>query len=127
MSAFQGFSKVRIMFESYNDEGNNLFLDNIIISGSCLPEKEPDELVFRTYPNPTTDELTVEFYHEIGEDIEIELFNLLGQRLWKDSFYAETGEVSHQIYLGGLATGTYLLRLTGTTETGTRKLVKLYE
>lgn len=127
MNDFQGFSKVHLMFESYNDNGNNLFIDNVILSGSCLPDKEPDELVFRTYPNPTSDEVTLEFYHETSEEIEISVFNLLGQRLWRDSFFANVGEVTHQLYLGSLAPGTYLVRLSGSTETGVRKIVKTYK
>jgi hypothetical protein len=127
MNDFQGFSKVHLMFESYNDNGNNLFIDNVILSGSCLPDKEPDELVFRTYPNPTNNEVTLEFYQEASEEIEISVFNLLGQRLWRNSFFAEVGEVTHQLSLESLAPGTYLVRLSGSAETGVRKIVKTNE
>ncbi len=123
MSDFQGFSQVQIMFENVNDNGNNLFIDNVILSGSCLPEKAADELVFRLYPNPTSSEVTLEFYHEVAEMIEIEVFNLLGQRLLKNSFYADIGEVSHSLWLEGMAPGTYFVRLAATTEQGVRKIV----
>lgn len=127
LSKFQGFSNVHIMFESFNDNGNNTFIDNIILSGSCLPEKEPDELVFRLFPNPSSNDVTVEFYLESGAEVAIELFNLLGQRLWRDHFFAETGEVSHTLQLQGLAPGTYLVRLRTAAEMGVRKVVKTYE
>ena len=35
LSDYDGLSNVIIRFESYNDNGNNIYLDNIVISGNC--------------------------------------------------------------------------------------------
>lgn len=36
LSEFDGESDVRIKFETYNDYGNNIYVDNIELSGNCL-------------------------------------------------------------------------------------------
>ncbi|TNF28090.1 MAG: PKD domain-containing protein [Bacteroidetes bacterium] len=41
LSAFDGESNVRLRFETYNDYGNNIFIDNIQISGNCFFAPEP--------------------------------------------------------------------------------------
>jgi PKD repeat protein len=37
LSNFDGESEVHLMFESYNNSGNNIYIDNIQLSGNCLP------------------------------------------------------------------------------------------
>ncbi len=39
LSAFDGEPNVRIKFESYNAGGNNIFIDNVQLSGNCLPNE----------------------------------------------------------------------------------------
>lgn len=41
LSAFDGEPNVRLRFETYNDYGNNIFVDNIQISGNCTFAPEP--------------------------------------------------------------------------------------
>jgi serine protease len=40
LSDFDGEGDVRIKFESYNNNGNNLYIDNVRLSGNCLPTEE---------------------------------------------------------------------------------------
>ena len=41
LSAFDGQQNVRLKFETVNDYGNNIFIDNIELSGNCVFEQEP--------------------------------------------------------------------------------------
>jgi serine protease len=41
LSAFDGQQNVRLKFEVYNDYGNNIFIDNIQVSGNCVFAPEP--------------------------------------------------------------------------------------
>ena len=41
LSAFDGETNVRLKFETLNDYGNNIFLDNIEVSGNCVFAPEP--------------------------------------------------------------------------------------
>lgn len=41
LSAFDGQPNVRLRFETYNDYGNNIFIDNIQLSGNCFFAPEP--------------------------------------------------------------------------------------
>ncbi len=36
LSAYDGYPDVRLKFESFNSQGNNLYLDNISVSGECI-------------------------------------------------------------------------------------------
>jgi len=41
LSNFDGESNVRLKFEIYNDYGNNIYVDNIQLSGNCFFQPEP--------------------------------------------------------------------------------------
>ncbi len=41
LSNFDGESNVRLKFEVYNDYGNNIYVDNIELSGNCFFQPEP--------------------------------------------------------------------------------------
>lgn len=41
LSVFDGEPNVRLKFETYNDYGNNIFIDNIQLSGNCVFAPEP--------------------------------------------------------------------------------------
>ncbi len=41
LSAFDGESNVKLKFEIYNDYGNNIYVDNIQVSGNCFFAPEP--------------------------------------------------------------------------------------
>lgn len=83
LSDFDGEKNVRIMFEAINGSGNNLVLNNIVISGACEnaeplgAEKkviESSQVFF--YPNPTTGILNVQGNSEI---LSIEIYDLNGR------------------------------------------------
>lgn len=78
----------------------------------------------RIYPNPTNGKLTVEAAIREGEDLSIDIFDLLGQRV---SSFIVTGPsgtyLRREIDLGDQADGVYLLRLAGSEEGTPRKFV----
>ena len=55
ISPWAGQRNIKILFESYNRHGNNLFLDNISISGPTgIQDAGNNREEIRIYPNPTT-------------------------------------------------------------------------
>lgn len=45
LSAYDGEADVRLKFETYNDYGNNLYIDNIQVSGTCNSVVVPEVIV----------------------------------------------------------------------------------
>jgi hypothetical protein len=123
LNEFQGFSQLRLRFETYNAGGNSLFIDNIQLRGSCLPNKREDELVFRVFPNPTSGNLELEYYQESQENMRLSLLDLLGRKLWETEFLAAPGDINKAVQLEGIASGTYFLQLRSEGASGVKKIV----
>ena len=75
-----------------------------------------------TYPNPARGRTTVRFAIPEGNaasDVTLRLYDVLGRQVRKVRAGAEAGRHELQLDTGGLASGTYFLRLTagGTTRT----------
>lgn len=103
---------------------NNLYLDNINLAleaSTGIAELEVSDL--SVFPNPNTGQFTVNYSLSAAADINIELYNLLGQRV----DVLENGTVgagSHQITVdNNLPEGVYTLRLAGNGQVVTQKIV----
>jgi len=77
-----------------------------------------------TYPNPVSEQATVEFAVREKEDVTIALYNTLGQRvktLYRDTPRAEeTQRVT--VSTDGLSSGLYIVRLEGSSVTATQRI-----
>ena len=74
-------------------------------------------------PNPTAGQAQLTATFEQPVDVQLELVNLLGQRLWTTSV-ERTASLTQEVDLSAFADGIYLVRLTVAGQTMTRKLVK---
>jgi len=72
---------------------------------------------FTVYPNPVKDILNLSYTENISN---VEVFNLLGQKMLAKSIDANQGPLD----LSGLATGSYLVKVTSGSETKTIKVLK---
>lgn len=81
---------------------------------------DEDSILFQTYPNPTTGEMTVALNHPVPE-LSIQLMDLSGNHILDRSF-----NVAHQlsIDLSDQPSGVYLLRLVSERSVSTHKVVK---
>ena len=79
------------------------------------PMREP--LVVNAYPNPFTDQLTVEIKNIRAQQVEVQVIDLQGRVLQQQQFRNALG-VPLSINAGDLPSGTYFLSVR--TETGTR-------
>jgi hypothetical protein len=66
------------------------------------------------YPNPSTGQFTIEMDNPEREDIDMEIINLLGQRIFRQK-YESFGEARfiRTIDLGNQARGAYFMRING--------------
>jgi len=81
--------------------------------GTSIQQIDEGETSITVYPNPATDYLTVEISSDKYDRFDIELFDLLGQKLfvrYEEDQYSTTN--IYTINTSALAEGIYLLRLT---------------
>ena len=117
----------RYKFQFENDNGNNMYIDDInIYSGSMANLTEIEAIAsIDVYPNPTTNETTISVQTNRDELVTIEAYNALGERV--DLIYSAHLPAGFHTLLWNtetLATGIYTLRITSGTTVQTSRIVK---
>lgn len=87
-------------------------------------ELEKSLLDLQVAPNPFTDELRVQFSLEERKSLNIEIFNMLGQRLLLEKVEALSGNNQYQLDTSELPNGAYLVSLTSEEGIVSIKVVK---
>lgn len=114
LSAWAGMGSIQVMFETYNYFGNNLFVDNVLISPlTGIPTNISDELV-RFFPNPTTGEVNILVPDGVGPAV-ITVVNPQGAVV-KEIDVREGSTI--RTNLSEFGKGVYFIRVTG--EAGTQ-------
>jgi hypothetical protein len=70
------------------------------------------EIEITIFPNPNSGSFNISLFGNIYGNIDAEIFNLLGEKVFKTSFYKTKNETSLQVENLLLANGIYLLQLT---------------
>lgn len=123
ISPWVGQRNIKILFESYNHGGNNLFLDNISISGlTGIQDAGNNHEEIRVYPNPTTGFVNL-FISNPSSRIDLSVINLQGQTVYTDHFSAKTGNLEKQFNLSGFAKGVYFFRIMSDQSTTVKKVI----
>ncbi|MGA3013687.1 MAG: PKD domain-containing protein [Bacteroidales bacterium] len=118
-----GMRNVKIMFESFNYHGNNLFIDNVSISaptGITQTSNKNEDLWL--YPNPTTGIVTL-FMLNPASRIDVSILNLEGATILTDHFTAKTGNFEKQFNLSGFTRGVYFFHIISNKSTTVRKVI----
>jgi hypothetical protein len=106
---------VKLRFEDYSKGGNNLYLDNINIYSN------PDHLKVSIYPNPSSSIVNIEVDLPSQEDVSIEVFDLLGRTLLKQTL-TNTNSFLGSIDVSTLPAGIYLVRIIANNQKIVKKL-----
>lgn len=83
--------------------------------------------IFRIYPNPTSDEATIEFTAPRKEDIKIYLFNANGEIIATYDHAAVSGLNTKVVDTFHLSSGVYVVSIQMGEELVTGRLVKMKE
>jgi len=111
LSAFIGEPQFKLKVETVNAFGNNIFVDNIRIEGSCQQATEIQDIAVETwhvYPQPATDDLTIEGpqqYTPLG----FVLYDLAGRSL--RSWRMEGNDGKYMLTVGEFPPGVYVLEI----------------
>ena len=108
---YTGKSNVRLAFVATNDNGNNIYLDNIEFFQDDDPTPPKIENQFVVYSSDTNPfDLKVTFNLEEKQTARIALYNMMGQLLL-DNELPETLNQTYTLDLSNESTGIYIARL----------------
>lgn len=122
----------RVKFQFEGDDGNNFFLDDINIyqgSPSDDPvvglESEEELAMFSIYPNPTNNELNVQFDAQNSSNYSVKLIALDGRIIRENPIHANGGTNLIFMDISEIPAGTYFIQLTdqATGLSGLKKLI----
>jgi len=123
LAAYAGKSNIKLMFESYNRNGNNLYLSDILIQGEVgIREQAVDIEGISIYPNPSHGLFTLEC-KVCTEAQHLSILTTEGLEVYTRNIQESRKSMKETIDLRGLAKGIYFVRLTGNNGTKAGKIV----
>ncbi len=114
---------VRLKFEFTNSQGNNIYIDNINITGNLTAVGELSSLTdFAVYPNPTEGDIHVSFGLENKLPVSISILDITGRivMIRKDNYNSGNHDV---IFTDKPVPGIYMISLTAGNDIITQKLI----
>lgn len=118
-------TNVRFKFEFTSGGGNNLYIDDINISGPTgVSDLQSQLTAFAVYPNPASDKATIGISLESGQEVLLKVYDMIG----RETATLANGNLvsgSHQYELNtsDLPKGIYLVRLNVGGSSFVQKLV----
>ena len=110
---------IKIAFETYNQYGNNLYLDNIEISNAVgIGQKKAMENTFSLFPNPVHGEVTLIYYRK-ASDARAEVYTTEGERILSKKI----GRGKNYLHLKNRSAGIYFIKVCSDNGTQTKKLI----
>lgn len=118
-----GRPNVRFRFEFTHDTGNNIFIDNINLTGLVgIDEVNADKANVNVYPNPSSSTTFVDFNMTLSGAVRIEVTDTRGRLI--STFTDELPAGAHQYTMpADLNAGVYFVRLLFGDNTVTKKVV----
>ena len=110
---------IQIAFETFNQYGNNLYLDNIEISNSVgIFSHTEEQQTFSLYPNPARKELTLILYKK-EKNAVVKVQNTEGKTIIEQP----VRQGRNRMILEDIVPGIYFVTLLSDGSTQTRKLI----
>lgn len=123
LSEWAGITGVKVMFETYNFFGNNLYVDDVLITNSVGTE-EPSlgsEPSIKLFPNPSKGTVNVAI-NDINGNMNLSVTNSVGNKVMEKEMNISSSYQT-QIKLEKYGTGIYLIKFT--TDDGYVKTEKI--
>ncbi len=123
MTPWAGMENVKLMFESFNRRGDNLFLDNIMISGiTGIPENTKSNSGIMIFPNPSNGVFNL-LIPKGNPHMEMRVTAPGGQVVYQEKLTNEESSFTRQINLSHLTSGVYYLYLTSESINRVEKII----
>ncbi|HSN50639.1 MAG TPA: PKD domain-containing protein, partial [Bacteroidales bacterium] len=123
LTSWAGLGNVKIMFEAFNRGGNNLFLDNIMITDvTGIPGTIRNNSGISIFPNPSTGIFNLVIPK--GNPLtEMDVTAPGGQIVYKEKLKNGESAYTHQINLSHLARGVYFIHFKSNTSNSVEKII----
>lgn len=102
----------------------NVPADNCIYAGLGNEEVELNNSHLQAYPNPITNISNLIFMHNMAEEMNVEVINMLGEKVFVNRFFVDFGENKYVINLDKFPAGLYFIRLEGRSNAYVTKIIK---
>jgi PKD repeat protein len=123
LADYAGMSNVKLMFEAFNRNGNNLFLTDIMVSGEVGINNKPLDMDgILIYPNPSKGLFTLECRQCKG-NMHLSVISQDGLEMYVHDIPASIQPVKEVIDLRQLSKGIYFIRVTNNQQTHVGKLI----
>jgi hypothetical protein len=117
LTPWAGNQDIKLMFESFNYYGNNLFLSDISISGPVgQADKTLAETALKISPNPSDGVFMVSMSACKG-DVNLVVSDVTGKTVFSENFHCQDGSFAKQLNLSHLNSGLYYMH--GNFKSGT--------
>ncbi len=80
--------------------------------------------LYRIYPNPLKDNITIEFNSEKTGNVDISIYNIFGQEIKNISNISTIGYNRYDLDLKELIPSTYILKISNGSKISTHKIIK---
>jgi PKD repeat protein len=117
------FQSACYLQDKFYAEGDNVFLDNIMISNMTGLLDGNHQAGVLTYPNPANTVLNYSA-NGTGSDITVKVMNLQGQTISEESISGYYDGDIRQVNTAELSNGIYILQISGDMGTTVKKFVK---
>ncbi len=129
LSEYQG-EVVMIEFalqSNFSIEDHGFFVDNVRLDNSpvsVIDKFSTTNIELNVTPNPVTENASIDVAVSDAGDMNIELYDLLGNKLMKiDDSYVQPGNYNYDINLNNYSNGTYLIKVYLNGNVRTLKLI----
>lgn len=112
-----------IVFDNYAPLATN-YTSTTVINPVSVSEHSSNIFNLIIYPNPTNNFLNIEMNLKETASLTMELFNLIGEEVWKTEKIAATGFFKKQINISEFSKGIYFLKIATAKGMNVIKIVK---
>ena len=116
-----GEENARLAFIVTNDNGNNLYLDNIEFFIDDDPSPVKINSAYKVYPNENPSSFNITFNLIEKENAGLQVYNLMGQIILENDL-PETLNQTYTIDFSGQSSGIYIVRVKTTSEVSATKI-----
>ncbi len=121
LNAYSG-EQIIIRFVNLNKNGNSTYIDNVFTDG-ILATNEFDVSAVSLYPNPTSQEFTLNLGDNSSDNIDVSIVNSIGQQLKHYDQSAFNGSSKANFDVSSFASGLYFITIKVDNLTTVKKLL----
>jgi hypothetical protein len=114
---------LQVVFKNTNNNGNDVYIDNVNFSTVTLPPRLKAEGVIVT-PNPFSEQFKIWFAAPQPDIRYVNVLNSSGQLIWKKEFGSGSTSNIIDVNMGGMAAGVYVIKL-GYADAGKDKEIRI--